>query len=188
MPTNDAHPVNDDRARLEATLVQKIQRLPKKRVWALKRALAYAQERGATVDQMIGLLICVVSARDDVQAENAVSIAWAIPKPVTTSKPTGTKQAIIDACDELKAMLLRKNEAYGDSALNPVRIFSKANPAEQILVRIDDKLSRIARGHAAGEDAESDLNGYLVLLKIARRMHASKLVAMGRAGEKGGAL
>lgn len=39
-------------------------------------------------------------------------------------------------------MLLAKNAAYGNSALEPVRIFSKADPTEQIRVRIDDKLSR----------------------------------------------
>ena len=73
-------------------------------------------------------------------------------------------------------MLKKKNAAYGDSALSPVRIFSKADPVEQILVRIDDKLSRLARGMAAGEDVEDDLMGYLVLLKIAKkqRLHGVK--------------
>jgi hypothetical protein len=54
-------------------------------------------------------------------------------------------------CDELKAMLLEKNQAYGNSALDPVRVFSKATRVEQILVRLDDKLSRLARGSAAGD-------------------------------------
>ncbi len=71
--------------------------------------------------------------------------------------------------DELRAMLLEKNRAYGDSALNPVRIFSQADPIEQINVRIDDKLSRLARGNAAGEDAERDLVGYLILKRVAER-------------------
>lgn len=63
-------------------------------------------------------------------------------------------------------MLRAKNAAYGDSALNPVRIMSKATAEEQILVRIDDKLSRLARGSAAGEDVVQDLLGYFVLLGI----------------------
>ena len=74
------------------------------------------------------------------------------------------------ACDEIKELLLKKNSAYGDSALNPVRVFSKASAKEQILVRIDDKLSRIQRGAgllASDEDVIQDLIGYLVLLKIA---------------------
>ena len=68
----------------------------------------------------------------------------------------------------IEEMLVQKNEAYGDSALNPIRIFSKASAEEQILVRLDDKLSRIARGKSAGEDVFEDLQGYLVLLKMAK--------------------
>jgi len=64
-------------------------------------------------------------------------------------------------------LLIAKNEAYGDSALNPVRIFSTTDPLEQLRVRIDDKLSRIARGKDAGEDVITDLIGYLVLYKHA---------------------
>lgn len=64
--------------------------------------------------------------------------------------------------------LVRKNAAYGDSALDPVRIFSRASTEEQILVRLDDKLSRLKRGSAAGEDVILDLAGYLILLMVAR--------------------
>ena len=39
-------------------------------------------------------------------------------------------------------MLVRKNASYGNSALDPVRIFSRASPIEQLRVRIDDKLDR----------------------------------------------
>lgn len=73
-----------------------------------------------------------------------------------------------EVLDGVAGMLVEKNRAYGDSALSPVRIFSKADPAEQLLVRIDDKLSRLARGSAAGEDVELDLIGYLVILRVAR--------------------
>lgn len=69
-------------------------------------------------------------------------------------------------------MLIAKNIAYGDSALDPVRIFSKTNPIEQILVRIDDKLSRFSRGtDYPGDNDVDDLIGYLVLLKIAKERH-----------------
>lgn len=79
-------------------------------------------------------------------------------------------RAIDEECDRVKEMLLAKNKAYGNSALDPVRVFSKAPPTEQILVRLDDKLSRLARGASAGEDVILDIIGYLVLLRIARRM------------------
>ena len=80
-----------------------------------------------------------------------------------------TKSQIEKTCDEIKALLLSKNEKYGDSALNPVGVFSKLNSAEAIKARIDDKLSRIANVGLddATEDTLSDLIGYLVLLKIA---------------------
>lgn len=62
-------------------------------------------------------------------------------------------------------MLEEKNAQYGDSASNPLRIFSKATSDEGLRVRIDDKLSRIARGNGQGnEDAIKDLIGYLALL------------------------
>lgn len=69
---------------------------------------------------------------------------------------------------ELKEVLVQKNKAYGDAALNPVRIFSKADAVEQIKVRLDDKISRLARGKEAGEDVYLDLMGYLILLRIAQ--------------------
>ena len=82
--------------------------------------------------------------------------------------------------DEIAAMLIDKNKRYGDSALNPVRVFSKANPVEQLLVRIDDKLSRISRGKAEDdEDPIDDLLGYLVLLKIAKIREGDNLAVAG---------
>ena len=71
--------------------------------------------------------------------------------------------------EEVEALLLEKNAAYGDSALNPLRLFAgDLDVSAQIRVRIDDKLSRLARGQRAGEDVELDLLGYLLLLRIAR--------------------
>jgi len=77
-----------------------------------------------------------------------------------------TEQAIVDECDDLARFLIGKNRKYGNSALDPVRIFSKADAREQLLVRIDDKLSRFKRGDDAGEDTVLDLLGYLVLLRV----------------------
>lgn len=81
-----------------------------------------------------------------------------------------TQNAIRAECDALCEMLLAKNRAYGDSAVNPIRIFSKSSTEEQILVRLDDKLSRLARGTGKEtEDVISDILGYLILLRVARR-------------------
>ena len=68
-----------------------------------------------------------------------------------------------------KNILLIKNIKYGDSALEPVRIFSRADTTEQIKVRIDDKLRRLQNGHESeDEDVVLDLIGYLILLRIAQ--------------------
>jgi hypothetical protein len=71
---------------------------------------------------------------------------------------------------DLKILLLEKNRMYGDSALNPVRMFSKASAKEQLLVRIDDKLSRIQAGELdENEDVFFDLFGYIAIYLIAKR-------------------
>ena len=84
-----------------------------------------------------------------------------------------TQFTIGQVCDEIKEMLIAKNKSYGDSALNPVRVFSTSNSVEQLHVRIDDKLSRITRGGSyIGDNDLDDLIGYLILLKIARELHS----------------
>lgn len=84
------------------------------------------------------------------------------------------QQLISEECDAIKSILLAKNKAYGNAAVDPVRIFSKASPVEQINVRLDDKLSRMVRGEAAGEDAELDFIGYLLLKRVAKRLEEIK--------------
>lgn len=84
---------------------------------------------------------------------------------------TQHQQFILDldvVIQDVRELLIRKNLAYGDSALNPVRVFSKVSIYEQLLVRIDDKLSRLVHGEAAGEDVYKDLVGYLILFHIAK--------------------
>jgi hypothetical protein len=50
-----------------------------------------------------------------------------------------------------------------------LRLFSRASSEEQLLVRIDDKLSRIrAMAPGESEDVVLDLAGYLVLLMVVR--------------------
>jgi hypothetical protein len=86
-----------------------------------------------------------------------------------------TPQPLDIACgflDSVKTTLREKNKNYGNSALQPLRCFSRADAVEQIKVRIDDKLSRIARGagiDAMDEDVIRDLVGYLALFYEARQ-------------------
>ncbi len=83
---------------------------------------------------------------------------------------TQTQTDIACVCDEIRNLLLEKNRKYGDSALNPVRIFSKASVLEQLKVRMDDKLSRLRNAQDdEDEDPTTDLIGYLILYKVALR-------------------
>lgn len=82
--------------------------------------------------------------------------------------PAGTK--IWQACHEVAHMLISKNISYGNSALEPARIFSTADSKEQLKVRIDDKLNRVKNNQGfAGDNDIDDLIGYLVLYKIANQ-------------------
>ena len=87
--------------------------------------------------------------------------------PADVANPFPAKVRAI--LSEIGDTLIAKNQQYGNSALEPVRIFSKASTTEQIKVRMDDKISRLVRGNGEGdEDAATDLLGYIVLLKIAQ--------------------
>lgn len=84
---------------------------------------------------------------------------------ITVDHKAMFKTSVREACREIKALLIAKNTKYGNSALAPLRVFSKQSRREQLLVRIDDKLSRI-RTVGLDTDTVNDLIGYLVLLKI----------------------
>ena len=83
------------------------------------------------------------------------------------SAPAGHK--ILNTCLEIAQMLIDKNISYGNSALEPARIFSTADSTEQLKVRIDDKLNRVKNNQGyAGDNDIDDLIGYLILYKIAK--------------------
>jgi hypothetical protein len=70
--------------------------------------------------------------------------------------------------DEIRDLLIAKNLKYGNSALEPLGVFSQLSAKDGLLVRIDDKLKRIKNGSLERDDEDviNDLIGYLVLLKI----------------------
>lgn len=84
------------------------------------------------------------------------------------------KTLISDECNAVCTLLHVKNREYGNSALEPIGVFSGLSAEEQLRVRIDDKLKRIqtTRGQATEihEDTEQDLLGYLILLRVARKL------------------
>jgi hypothetical protein len=78
------------------------------------------------------------------------------------------QEEVHDVLQEIEDLLVAKNEKYGNSALEPLGVFSQLSAKEGLLVRIDDKLKRIKNGSLDkdDEDVVNDLVGYLVLLKI----------------------
>ena len=75
---------------------------------------------------------------------------------------------LINVTREITELLIQKNKAYGNTALNPTNIFSKLSSTEAICARIDDKLARISNKgiNDQTEDTVNDLIGYLLLLKM----------------------
>ena len=64
-------------------------------------------------------------------------------------------------------LVLEKNKRYGNSALNPLNIFSELSAEEGIRVRLDDKLSRIRNSEELRKNDVADIMGYLILLSLA---------------------
>jgi len=83
-----------------------------------------------------------------------------------TSKQFG--EILDKVLKDLGDMLKRKNESYGNSSLNPQRIFSTSISAmDGIDVRMDDKITRIKNGASFGDDNdERDLIGYLLIKQV----------------------
>jgi hypothetical protein len=95
-----------------------------------------------------------------------------------------TKKKIQLKCAELEDLLIQKNDAYGDSALNPVGIFSSLKASEAIKIRLDDKLKRIANVglNDETEDTLMDCAGYMILLMIANDNESNNIQERLREG------
>lgn len=90
-------------------------------------------------------------------------------RPETTPTGDSFEQNVRRILGGVADTVVGKNLAYGDSALNPIRVFSKAGRMEQLYTRIDDKLSRVQRGHEyPGDDTLRDIIGYATLILIAQ--------------------
>jgi hypothetical protein len=85
-------------------------------------------------------------------------------------KDTDSQYKITEVISQLQELLITKNKAYGNSALEPINIFSKNDAVDSLCARIDDKLSRIKNKGLSDETEDTlfDLAGYLILLIIAR--------------------
>lgn len=103
-------------------------------------------------------------------AESSVRCSTDEFRRVKKTSESNFQRRMESVLQDIKDLLLEKNESYGNSALDPINVFSKATPMEQLKVRVDDKLNRLYHGKEYGqEDTVTDLIGYLVLMKTAER-------------------
>ena len=79
-----------------------------------------------------------------------------------------TQQKIHEIIGAMKDLLLYKNQKYGDSAINPKKIFYKGDSTNSILIRLDDKLGRVMSNTEEKPRINDvcDIIGYCTLLLI----------------------
>jgi hypothetical protein len=105
------------------------------------------------------------------KSELQTALVEAYRDSLEEDEPTGKfRHKLRDVLEDVFEYVAEKNRKYGDSALHPIRVFSKADPMEQLRVRLDDKLSRIRTCEPDDmEDSVKDLIGYLVLYRIGEK-------------------
>lgn len=81
---------------------------------------------------------------------------------------TPTQRKIREITDAMKDLLLYKNQKYGDSAINPKKVFYKGDSTNSILIRLDDKLGRVMSNTEEKPRINDvcDIIGYCTLLLI----------------------
>ena len=113
-------------------------------------------------------LVCMTEEEAVKFFTDQLGAALSLP-PETHQKPTDTKDKPplgVAAASRLRAiadLLESKSAQYGDSAGKPLRLFTTASVTEMLLVRIEDKVSRLVRGSSDQEDTVNDLIGYLAM-------------------------
>jgi hypothetical protein len=168
------------RANLDALVIRAVKELPCFEQSILRGAFRILEEQGAEFDdvrtELVGMAFDLANGAGSADMYSLAKYArLEFEKRAALPALTGTQRDIADECEKLCTMLIAKNRKYGDSALNPVHIFSKEPAHVQLQQQIDHKLARIARGDESTEDEDvtRDLIGYLVLYRIALRRRLS---------------
>lgn len=90
---------------------------------------------------------------------------------------TDTQQKLVDVLDGMKSLLLYKNRKYGDSAINPKKIFYKGDSTNSILIRLDDKIGRVMSNpdDKPRVNDVADIIGYCTLLLVSMNVTSEDL-------------
>ena len=88
-----------------------------------------------------------------------------------------TQQKICEIMGAMKDLLLYKNQKYGDSAINPKKIFYKGDSTNSILIRLDDKIGRVMSNTEDKPRVNDvcDIIGYCTLLLISMNVTAEDI-------------
>ena len=89
-------------------------------------------------------------------------------KQCIRAKDTPTQKKIKDILSGMADLLLYKNRKYGDSAINPKKIFYKGDSTNSILIRLDDKIGRVMSNTEEKPRVNdvADIIGYCTLLLV----------------------
>jgi hypothetical protein len=79
---------------------------------------------------------------------------------------TKTQIQIHKTSNSLRDLLVYKNKKYGDSALHPIKVFSKIDAGNSLCQRADDKISRIQNSEELRKNDVADLIGYMLLICV----------------------
>ena len=88
-----------------------------------------------------------------------------------------TQQKIHEIMGAMKDLLLYKNQKYGDSAINPKKVFYKGDSTNSILIRLDDKIGRVMSNTEEKPRVNdvADIIGYCTLLLISMGVTAEDI-------------
>lgn len=88
-----------------------------------------------------------------------------------------TQEKIKNILNGMIDLLLYKNQKYGDSAINPKKIFYKGDSTNSILIRLDDKLGRVMSNTEEKPRVNdvADIIGYCTLLLISMGVTADDI-------------
>lgn len=138
---------------LEGTKDMKSVKIPK------KGAVPPASVKDVTMDAVAGMNLA------DLMSESP----WGDLPP--------TQQKIHEVLGAMTDLLLYKNQKYGDSAINPKKIFYKGDSTNSILIRLDDKIGRVMSNTEEKPRVNdvADIIGYCTLLLISMGVTADDI-------------
>lgn len=89
-----------------------------------------------------------------------------------------TSEKITDILSAMENVLQVKNARYGDSAIQPLNVFTAVEPSNPICIRLDDKLSRVKNSNTIRINDVCDIIGYLVLLLAQKNVTKEEITSL----------